>query len=388
MTRSKDNRHKYHEIGHLVRYLSISHYWHKPAEEIYTLQKIFPNIKYLYFAIAPLHSNDFGSMTNWSLWGSLTELHMTINGSYKPIMEDSLVEAITCLPLLRYLDIHGQMQYSCKISFSVNSFEIIHSHLKHLEYMKLSTSFLTLSDTDFEHLTGIENSLCNLVKVNINIPTIADIDTFLRAAPRLKSLKLLQADIKVKDDLYNSERFELQSFDLSHSTITSDVLRFLSFHCRNFDTLNMNYTSVYGSFTTPGCQLIDMTYGRFETVSLENTSFFIKDNKKCPENRNVTLITRQVDGIPPKQEYDPNSLPVDIGETSDKDHYEWIYQYPAHDFMDEISEEQASFITKFVSNYEENKKLTLDKALDTKIVLLNAFEIVIRPGLLQFPERK
>ncbi|KAI9032555.1 hypothetical protein CLU79DRAFT_152442 [Phycomyces nitens] len=519
MAPSQDNRRKYHENGHLVRYLTIGHYRDITVDKLYALQKAFPNIKYLSFAIPPSQSNLFESMIDWNLWGSLTELRMDIATSGLLAMENSLVEAIVCFPLLRRLEICSQKIYYSKISFSVEDLDTIHSHLKHLEHMKLRIRLLALSDTDLErieksspaarmktlditsskidyrwlyysahkypnihtldlcipgrvpnvkeesnntmalfqqvpvsfrrltklkfqyfheieggellfidkinfhdiplkhiwidistqhitsspdnlydapkniaetclekcsktiesfhlkcnnkyaatiYLTGIENSLCNLIEVNINIPTIADIDTLLRAAPRLKSLELVQSDIKVKDDLYNSERFELQSFDLSHSTITSDVLRFLSFHCRNFDTLNMNYTSVYGSFTTPGCQLIDMTYGRFETVSLENTSFFIKDNKKCPENRNITLITRPVDDIPPKQEYDPNSLPVDIGEISDEDCCEWIEVSPEDYVTKEISEEQASFITKFVSNYEENKKLTLAKALGTK----------------------
>ncbi|KAI9032575.1 hypothetical protein CLU79DRAFT_883140 [Phycomyces nitens] len=515
MTPSLDNRHKYHEIGHLVRYLTISHDWDIAVEKIYALQKAFPNIKYLSFPIAPL---DFGSMASLDLWGALTELCMDIVTSDLPIKENSLVEIIACLPLLRRLEIHGEMNHESIVSFSVNDFETIHSHLKHLEHMKLSTNLLTLSDTDLEriakaspattmkslnitsdktdhrwlcyfarkypnlhtldlcipgllpnvekqkyntmalfqqapisfkrltklkfqyshdieggnlffmnkinfhdmplkhiwvdisasditsfdnlydtpkkiaetclekcsktieslhfrcndenitpiNLTGMENSLCNLVKVNMSVRTVADIDTFLRAAPRLKSFRLAYGDIKVKDELYNSERFELQSFDLRRSKITSDVLRFLSFHCKNLNRLDLCYLSIYGNFTTPGCQFIDMTYSRLQSLYIRNTSFIINDNKECPENRNITLITRSVDDIPPKQEYDPNRLPVGIGEASDKDHYDWIYQYPKNDFTDRISEEQASFITKFVSNYEENKKIILEKALDTK----------------------
>ncbi|KAI9032586.1 hypothetical protein CLU79DRAFT_830430 [Phycomyces nitens] len=442
---------------------------------------------------------------------------MNIATSGLPAMENAFVEASVYFPLLRRLMIHGRIHYNGNIAFSVNDFETIHLRLKHLEYMNLSTGFLTLSDTDLEripnvspvttmkilditsnktdyrwlcylarkypnlhtlnlrmerlrscfreqrhtialfqqvpisfrrltrlriryprnieggnllfmnminfhdmplkyifivlsgpdinsspanlydapkmiaetflakcsktieslyfgcnnanvppvNLTGMENSLCNLVNVNMIVPIVADIDTFLRAAPRLKSLRLAYGDIKVKDELYKSERFELQSFDLFGTIITSDVLRFLSFHCRNLNRMVLAHTSVYGNFTTPGCQFIDMTYSRLQSLSLENTSFFIKDNKKCPENRNITLITRPVDDIHPKQEYDPNSLPVDIGEISDEDCCKWIEVSPEGYVTKEISEEQASFITKFVSNYEENKKLTLEKALDT-----------------------
>ncbi|KAI9032562.1 hypothetical protein CLU79DRAFT_152665 [Phycomyces nitens] len=512
MTPSQDNRHKYHEIGHLVRYLTISENFHATAKQIYALQKTFPNIKYLYFAIAPLRSNNFGNKTDWNLWRSLTELRMDIYGSYKHIMENLLVEAIACLPLLKRLSIHNKTEYNIIIEFSVNNFETIHSHLKHLEYMKLRTGFLTLSDTDLEripnvspattmkildiipndadyrwlcyfshkypnlntlnlgvkyllpdtevqrhntmtlfqqvpasfqhlesfnlkysqnierkklifmdkicfhdaplkhvsidvlvrygaspdnlcdtskiiaetflercsktieslnlkcdsryatpiNLTGIENSLCNLVKVNMSVRTVADIDTFLRAAPRLKYLQLECSNIKIRKQLYNSERFELQSFDLRRSKITSNVLRFLSFHCRKLDTLNLNYTWVYGSFTTPGCQSIDMTYSRLQSLSINKIRFIIEDNKKCPDNLNITLITRPVDAITPKQEYDPDIFPVNVGDTPFKTHNEWFYENdPGR--MIRISGLQASYTEDFFSNYEENKRIATEE---------------------------
>ncbi|KAI9032544.1 hypothetical protein CLU79DRAFT_841859 [Phycomyces nitens] len=122
------------------------------------------------------------------------------------------------------------------------------------------------------HLMGMENNLCNLVKLGISISVFADIDTLFRAAPRLRYLELAYADIKVKDELYNSERFKLRSFGLTNSTITSDVLQFLSFHCRNLDTLSL------------------------------------------------------IDDIPPKQEYDPKVLSTVSGGTSVKTHYDFFYK--------------------------------------------------------------
>ncbi|KAI9032560.1 hypothetical protein CLU79DRAFT_726915 [Phycomyces nitens] len=207
----------------------------------------------------------------------------------------------------------------------------------------------------------MENSLCNLVKLDINIPIVADIDTFLRAAPRLKYLQLKYSDIKVKKELYNSERFELQSFVLYISTITSDVIRFLSFHCRKLDTLSLVDTSVYGSFTRPGCQLIDMTYSRLQSLSLENTSFFIKDNKKCPENRNTTLITRPVDDIPPRQNYKFDVLPNFIGATPTEANHR---SFRAHKFcgMICISKTRVSHSEKFFSDFEEFKKKAIERA--------------------------
>ncbi|KAI9032571.1 hypothetical protein CLU79DRAFT_714880 [Phycomyces nitens] len=52
------------------------------------------------------------------------------------------------------------------------------------------------------NLMGMENGLYNLVKLDINIPTVADIDTLLRAAPRLKYLQLKYSDIKATQQLH------------------------------------------------------------------------------------------------------------------------------------------------------------------------------------------
>ncbi|KAI9023627.1 hypothetical protein CLU79DRAFT_834859 [Phycomyces nitens] len=214
-------------------------------------------------------------------------------------------------------------------------------------------------------LTEIKYRLCNLVKLAIETPTLFEIDTLLCAAPRLKSLELQHTDIKVKDKLYNSQRFELQSFRVNDAKITSDVLRFLSFHCKSLSVLELKFSSVYGNFTTPGCQFIDMTYTRFEKFYLERISFIIRDNNKCPDNRNITIITRPIEDYAPKQDYDPNVLPVVVGSLPVKAYYEGFYDNGPH-CMRALSTEQRSRIQKFVSNYVENKRITFKRVHDAK----------------------
>ncbi|KAI9032563.1 hypothetical protein CLU79DRAFT_152713 [Phycomyces nitens] len=215
------------------------------------------------------------------------------------------------------------------------------------------------------NLTGMENSLCNLVKVKMSARTVADIDTFLRAAPRLKYLQLECSTIKIRKQLYNSERFELQSFDLRRSKITSNVLRFLSFHCRKLDTLSLVQTSVYGSFTGPGCQWIDMTYSRLQSLSINTIRFIIEDNKKCSDNLNTTLITRPVDDIPQNQDYDSNILPVNAGNSPFKTDNDWFYENDP-DSTIKISGLQASYTKESFSNYEENKRIAMEDARQFK----------------------
>ncbi|KAI9025301.1 hypothetical protein CLU79DRAFT_833950 [Phycomyces nitens] len=209
-------------------------------------------------------------------------------------------------------------------------------------------------------LTEMENTLCNLVDLVIKSSVSVELDTFLSSAPRLKSLELKHADIQIKDELYTSKRFRLQSFKANDAKITSDVLRFLSFHCRYLKELFLYGSSVYGNFTTPGCQFIDMTYSRLEILNIYFTEFIIKDNKECPDNINIALITRPVEDIPPKQEYDPNVRPNVVG-VPIKAHYDWFYASEPK-AMYPISKAQGSRIMKFISNYEENKRVTLERA--------------------------
>ncbi|KAI9032579.1 hypothetical protein CLU79DRAFT_727019 [Phycomyces nitens] len=108
-----------------------------------------------------------------------------------------------------------------------------------------------------------------------------------------------------------------------------------------------------------------MTYSRLQTVSMSKTRFIIKDYKECPDNLNITLITRPVDDIPPKQEYDPSNSSVDVGYTHFKTHDEWFHTYNPHRMIT-ISKLHASYITNFVSNYEENKRVAMEEARQLK----------------------
>ncbi|KAI9023612.1 hypothetical protein CLU79DRAFT_887078 [Phycomyces nitens] len=221
-------------------------------------------------------------------------------------------------------------------------------------------------------LAELKDSLYNLVELMITSSTSVEIDTLLCAAPRLRKVHLENSDIELEGELYTSNRFVLQSFTVVWTTMTSDVLRFLSFHCRSLNELILEITSVHGSFTTPGCQFIDMAYTRLDKFNMETSFFIIQDNEESPENLNITLITRPIDDIPPKQDYDPNVLPVIVGCPPSKSRNAWFYTDNPYTKWD-ISEEQGSRVEKFVLNYEENKKITGKRTLDPKERKLNVF---------------
>ncbi|KAI9028104.1 hypothetical protein CLU79DRAFT_551845 [Phycomyces nitens] len=512
LTSSLDNQPDYQENGHLVRYMHIRHHMDVTDEDIYALQKMFPNIKYIRLDEMCIRHKGLGLDTDWHPWRLLRELSFSFWRIDIPAMGDKLVNFLLSLPALRRLEISILDVFIDSLYFSLNDIETIHSHLKHLEHLKLKSKLLPISDiafakiadvspvtamrrleiksknTDhrwlyyfghkypnlrkiefctinvpgdlkeqrnsamaiffkdplvFQHLkkldiryynyvgkadrllweisdskntmidrvvvsfnqTGayslnnlcdvpkrityacltkysksiksfhlscksmytvpiqlieMENALCNLVDLVIKNPISVELDTFLFLAPRLGSLELEHADIQIKDELYTSKRFGLQTFKVKDAKITSDVLRFLSFHCRDLKELNLIESSVYGNFTTPGCQFIDMTYSRIKKLFIYSTEFIIKDNNECPDNVNIALITRPVEDIPPKQEYDPNVQPNIIGAPT-KAHYHWFYASEPQN-MNAISKAQSSRIMKFISNYEENKRITLERA--------------------------
>ncbi|KAI9028106.1 hypothetical protein CLU79DRAFT_551936 [Phycomyces nitens] len=508
---SSDNQPNYYNNGHLARHLLL-YLVEAKDDDIYALQKIFPNVKYIHFCPNIINRENFGFTIDWHPWRLLKELYITFAFVFIPNIGRNIVKVILCLPLLTRLEIGSKRAVLFPKVFSLNDLETIHSHLKHLEHLALNSVLLPVSDTDlgrvtdvlpatamrsleiesgkagnrwlyyfarkypnlrtlefwtswtvleskekientttlfdnappsFQHLTKLdltnshcnddeeilfrditnfdnvplkqvsisidssndsypdnvfdvskriieacltkysktiesfylqyqsinavpmqsmemETTLCNLVKLDIDMPISIDLDAFLCTAPRLKSLVLYDADIKVRDKLYTSKRFGLESLALFGGKITSDVLRFLSFHCRGLNELDLTRLSVYGNFTTPGCQFIDMTYSRIETLFIYSTEFIIKDNNECPDNVNIALITRPVEDIAPKQDYDPNVQPNVIGAPT-KAYYHWFYASEPQD-MNAISKAQSSRIMKFISNYEENKRITLERA--------------------------
>ncbi|KAI9028105.1 hypothetical protein CLU79DRAFT_832518 [Phycomyces nitens] len=480
-------------------------------EDIYTLQMMFPNIRYIRLSNTYVNQNGLGLDAGWHPWRLLREFDISFCIINIPAMGDKLVKLLLSLPALRRLEIKIQDILISTLSFSLDNLETIHSHLKHLEHLKLQSKILPISDIAFakiadvspvtamrsliiesenvghrwlsyfthkypnlrtikfcttnvpgdlkehrnsamaiffkdplvfQHLKNLdiryskhfgeedkfaweisdsrntmvdrvvvsinqtgdhspndlcdvpkritdacltkyskkiksfylscksihtvpiqliemENTLCNLVELTIKSPVSVELDTFLFLAPRLESLELEHSDIQIKDELYTSKRFGLQSFKVKDAKITSDVLRFLSFHCRDLKELDLIQSSVYGNITTPGCQFIDMTYSRIWRLYINSTEFIIQDNQVCPDNINIALITRPVKDIPPKQDYDPNVFPTVIG-TPTKAHYDWFYLSKPKT-MCRISKARRSRIMKFFSNYEENKRITLEK---------------------------
>ncbi|KAI9028159.1 hypothetical protein CLU79DRAFT_553993 [Phycomyces nitens] len=511
LNKSPDIQPNCQENGHRIQYMLINNYMDVTDEDIYALQKMFPNIKYICLYNMYINQKSLGLDVGWHPWRLLRELSISFWKIDIPDVGHKLVKALLSLPALRRLEIENHTTLIDSLSFSLNDIETIHSHLKHLGHLVLKSKLLPISDiaftqiedvspattmrnlrvvsektdnrwlyyfahkypnlrkievctsnalsnpeeqrnstmailfkdhlvfqhlknldirytnyagrsdrflceisdsknTTFEHvaisinqmddyspnnlcdfpkriteacltkyskkiksfylccksihtvpiqLIEMENTLCNLVKLEINSPVFVELDTFLSSAPRLKSLELFYTTVQVKDELYTSKRFGLQAFRVNDAKITSKVLRFLSFHCRDLRELDLNRSSVYGNFTTPGCQFIDMTYSRIERFYIDSTAFIIQDNKNCPDNVNITLITRPVNYIPPKQEYDPNVLPNVIG-TPTRLYYDWFYA-PEPQKVHPISETQASRIMKFFSNYERNKRITLNR---------------------------
>ncbi|KAI9009406.1 hypothetical protein CLU79DRAFT_839931 [Phycomyces nitens] len=516
---TQDDQPSYLKTRLLARYLGISGDSEVTDERLYILQQTFPNIKYLHIEPDAILPENFGVTADWNIWRQLTEVYISFDQTDVPDITNKLMKIILCSPLLRRMEIRNKNEDEVRASFSLDDFETIHSHLKHLGHLRLHSNLLTLSETDIErmkdvspatymgslgitseitdhrwlcyfarkypnlhtlefsalenmfetderrsdtialfqqvplpfqrlktlnfeyrnwggknsllfwditqfpnvplknlrvmldmqsyttppydprhvpkhiaevclaafsktikvfhlpcpyidsttiNLSEIKDNLYNLVDLRIVSSTFVEMDTLLCAAPRLKSLQLSNSDITIKDELYTSNRFGLQKLMIFFAKITSDVLRFLSFHCRDLDDMYLQQVSVHGNFTTPGCQFIDMAYTQLSTLNMAYVRFVIKDNNECPENLDITLITRPIGDVPPKQDYDPDVLPAAVDDLSVDVKCDWFY-YNSEKEMRQISPEQGSRVETFVLNYEENKTITSKSDFDEMI---------------------
>ncbi|KAL0091421.1 hypothetical protein J3Q64DRAFT_1723564 [Phycomyces blakesleeanus] len=210
-------------------------------------------------------------------------------------------------------------------------------------------------------LNEIVGTTCNLVHLKLDTALVSfKLDLLLDKTPCLKSLGLKKAHVEIDSITFsNPKRHALQSLKIFRSQIVSDVLRYLSFHCRELNVLDLVNTKVFGSISsTTGCNFIDMTYTRFKSLLIRNTEFIIKENEVCNENIDITVITHPVNDMPPKDDNEPSNSPVSIGLPHIKARYHWFYRERSCT-MKAFSKSQGSRVGKFFAEFERKKENAL-----------------------------
>ncbi|KAL0081045.1 hypothetical protein J3Q64DRAFT_1701562 [Phycomyces blakesleeanus] len=206
-----------------------------------------------------------------------------------------------------------------------------------------------------------KDTFYNLVHLKLSCPFQPfNLDDLLDKRNFLKTLDLRFAKIEINPKaLKRTKRRSLQSFTATRSEITSDVLRYLSFQCRDLNTLYLHRTKVFGKFnSTQGCHFIDMSYTRFNLLRFVSVPFIIKDNPINGHNINITLITRPVDDIPPKNDDSVETLPISFESSSFKVHYDWLYSLNSS--MRPLPKAASKNAEEFFMNFEDNKELFLN----------------------------
>ncbi|KAL0091156.1 hypothetical protein F4703DRAFT_1837607 [Phycomyces blakesleeanus] len=503
--------------GRILRSLHLGHCVHLTSEQLYTIQKTFPNIKHLYLQNLYINTSYVGTGTNWLIWKSLTELRIDFYGILRTKPDKAFIDTVSNLPLLRRLDFGGDPCNLVDQTLALSDFELLHTRLIHLSHLELSTNLLVTSGTEvrrmtevlpakkikifrmlskqtdhrwlyyfarkypnlekltfstfndkvesdkqkndiiallrnltrpFQHLKtlhlgsvnyphkeyllfwdiitccrvslecihvyscnaandrifsrdlrnlpkvlieicstkfsetikdlsfmcdkhmNIPKSLikqndvfCNLVHLKIRYPLEPfKLDDLLDKKIFLQSLTLFKVVIDINPDaLTSTKRHALRLFEVHYSNLTSDILRYLSTHCGNLNSLHLIKTIVNGSInSTPGCQFIDLTYTRFKSLRLLGTCFILKDNPKSEHNLNIMLVTRPVEDTPPKNLDQIEALPIVIGGLTVKAHYHWLYA-DGYGFLKTLPKNQHSKAEKFFMQFEKNK----EKALKT-----------------------
>ncbi|KAL0088004.1 hypothetical protein F4703DRAFT_1843627 [Phycomyces blakesleeanus] len=262
---------------------------------------------------------------------------------------------------------------SCKLnkdsyfSYSSEEFGSLNLDIMKLFWRQFSKTLESFSiDYDYRDVIPIDimeiaGTTCNLVHLKLDTALVSfKLDLFLGKTPSLKSLDLGKSHVEIDSITFsNPKRHALQSLKIFRSQIVSDVLRYLSFHCRELNVLDLVNTKVFGSISsTTGCNFIDMTYTRFKSLLIQNTEFIIKENEVCNENIDITVITHPVNDMPPKDDNEPSNSPVSIGLPHIKARYHWFYRERSCT-MKAFSKSQGSSVGKFFAEFERKKENAL-----------------------------
>ncbi|KAL0075906.1 hypothetical protein J3Q64DRAFT_1841110 [Phycomyces blakesleeanus] len=203
----------YQTQGNRVQALRLKRRIETTDHQLCILQRFFQQIKRLNIELNALTVKDFGRMSDWSLWRSLTDLKM-----YIPRLDDGrrkkdLVDILSCLPRLVRLDISEHSRFSAH-RYTWDTLESIHAHLPRLKYLQLSLPFDPIPANDIKHIKSITPatniSTVRLLGHNVNLGWLY---YFAVKYPNVHTLesRLLQREASWTRDIPDNETLRLLS---------------------------------------------------------------------------------------------------------------------------------------------------------------------------------
>ncbi|KAL0077864.1 hypothetical protein F4703DRAFT_1881629, partial [Phycomyces blakesleeanus] len=126
----------YRKNGYRVRELLIWPNIYIDDQEIFTLQQHFPNLNCLIISHSCLGGPNFGSIADWNLWGSLTELNVDITGWRHDNPADAFLNISLGLPNLERLMLN-RFNGNQPVVVTLDQLESFHSNLPQLKYLVL-----------------------------------------------------------------------------------------------------------------------------------------------------------------------------------------------------------------------------------------------------------
>ncbi|KAI9024452.1 hypothetical protein CLU79DRAFT_747254 [Phycomyces nitens] len=144
----------YRKNGSLVRKLALSEKFTLTDEQLHTIQRFFPELRYLFIGRTCLTDITYSTMDGWNHWRFLTELVIEVDTLLMENKEKTVLKILFHLPHLESLDISQPMRDPAMM-FTIKDLEILHTYLPRLMCFRLYLNLCNLSDEDLVHVETV-----------------------------------------------------------------------------------------------------------------------------------------------------------------------------------------------------------------------------------------
>ncbi|KAI9033946.1 hypothetical protein CLU79DRAFT_830299 [Phycomyces nitens] len=185
---------RYHKTGYRTRRLYLGDSIGIGNNQLYTLQKSFPNLKHLIISKSSLKNSHNITRRGWIFWRGLTELKLYINELGSQSQVQTLRRLSSYLPNIKRLECCSNTNSKAPI-YTLEDFEAFHSNMPGLEYLCLSVNVAVLSDHDIELILNAEPAqsiIC--VKLQITTIDIRWLCYFAKKYPNLSTLHWVEVE--------------------------------------------------------------------------------------------------------------------------------------------------------------------------------------------------
>ncbi|KAL0073043.1 hypothetical protein J3Q64DRAFT_1861373 [Phycomyces blakesleeanus] len=202
---------RYNKAGNRTRRLYMGDSISAENNQLYSLQKSFPNLKYLIISRNSLRNEHNIAKRGWSFWRELTHLKLFMNESGTQNQIQKLHRLSLYLPNIKNLECFSTIK-SRAPTYTLEDFEALHSNMPALEYLCLPANVAILSDRDIELIFSTKPAKSTTgIKFQITTIDIRWLCYFAKKYPNLSTFEWIEVEPFYRHYVFETEAAQILS---------------------------------------------------------------------------------------------------------------------------------------------------------------------------------